>query len=141
MNFNIVSTLLAVSSAHDTIHIFKLDTRAADPSASRERALQASPPTSIDSREGVSGLDGGYEAYIEQKHQKSISWVISPSRVSTKPHSFKFESPTQDPSGDKDPGTFGRRVPSYKPHRDVGACTRLRFSASTHKWREMHCSP
>ncbi|TFK72835.1 WD40 repeat-like protein [Pluteus cervinus] len=79
MNFNMVSSLLAVSSAHDTIHIFKLDTRSSSSSSSDSisskdsRASESSPPESVDSREGVPGLDGGYEAYIEKQKQKSIS--------------------------------------------------------------------
>ncbi|KIM78177.1 hypothetical protein PILCRDRAFT_75801 [Piloderma croceum F 1598] len=47
MNFNVVSTLLAVSSAHDTVHIFKLGPQKA--------------------ASGVQGLDGGYEAFIDEK--------------------------------------------------------------------------
>ena len=67
INFNVVSSLLAVSSAHDTVHIFKLGPQKAAP-----RPTPASPPESVDSREDVrvQGLDGGYEAFIERK--KSI---------------------------------------------------------------------
>ncbi|KAF9064086.1 WD40-repeat-containing domain protein [Rhodocollybia butyracea] len=58
MNFNTVSTLLAVSSAHDTVHIFKL--------ARGKDATSPSPSSdSVDTAEG--GVDGGYEAFIEKK--------------------------------------------------------------------------
>lgn len=69
MNFNLVSSLLAVSSAHDTVHIFKLG-----PQKSGSKASQSSsPPESIDGRESVQGLDGGYEAFIEKKKESNIS--------------------------------------------------------------------
>ncbi|THH20306.1 hypothetical protein EW146_g1019 [Bondarzewia mesenterica] len=69
MNFNAVSTLLAVSSAHDTVHIFKLGSgqrgNGASSLGSRE---EVSPNGSIDSREGAAGsLDGGYDAFIDGK--------------------------------------------------------------------------
>ncbi|GLB39396.1 putative WD40 repeat-like protein [Lyophyllum shimeji] len=78
INFNLVSSLLAVSSAHDTVHIFKLGPQkagggGAEKSGERERAGQTSPPESIDSREGVQGLDGGYEAFIEKKKSGGVS--------------------------------------------------------------------
>ena len=82
VNFNLVSSLLAVSSAHDTVHIFKLggQQQRASTSAPSTGAgaitnskngtqVPGSPPESIDSREGVlgQGLDGGYEAFMEKK--------------------------------------------------------------------------
>lgn len=67
MSFNLMSTLLAVSSAHDTVHIFKL-AHSAKPSNQ-----PSSPSASIDSREGVQGLDGGYEAFIENKKSNGVS--------------------------------------------------------------------
>ncbi|KAH7908911.1 WD40 repeat-like protein [Hygrophoropsis aurantiaca] len=67
INFNVVSTLLAVSSAHDTVHIFKLG--AQKPSSANRGP--SSPPESIDSREGMQGLDGGYEAFIDDRKKGS----------------------------------------------------------------------
>jgi autophagy-related protein 18 len=76
MNFNLVSTLLAVSSVHDTVHIFKLgvskngggksdgDSSSANTSESTDGG--ASPPAS---------LEGGYESFIEKKKSTSISYV------------------------------------------------------------------
>ncbi|CCA68972.1 related to ATG18-Phosphatidylinositol 3,5-bisphosphate-binding protein [Serendipita indica DSM 11827] len=49
ITFNAMSTLLAVSSAHDTVHIFKLE-----------------------SREGQA-MDGGYEAYAESRKQGGLA--------------------------------------------------------------------
>jgi autophagy-related protein 18 len=69
MNFNLVSSLLAVSSAHDTVHIFKLGPQ----KSSSKTETPSSPPESIDSREGVQGLDGGYEAFIEKKKGNGVS--------------------------------------------------------------------
>lgn len=66
MNFNTVSTLLAVSSAHDTVHIFKLG-RGKEGSGSGNGKLSSPSPSSdsVDTVEG--GVDGGYEAFIEKK--------------------------------------------------------------------------
>ena len=81
INFNLVSTLLAVSSAHDTVHIFKLGPQksgsGASGSSGTAKASQtpSSPSASIDSREGTHGLDGGYEAYAEKKKGGSVSYV------------------------------------------------------------------
>lgn len=71
INFNLVSTLLAVSSAHDTVHIFKLgpqkSSNGSGSGSSKSPTTPSSPSNSIDSREGTHGLDGGYEAYAQQK--------------------------------------------------------------------------
>ncbi|KAG5635950.1 hypothetical protein H0H81_009575 [Sphagnurus paluster] len=69
ISFNLVSSLLAVSSAHDTVHIFKLGPQKSSSKASSESP--SSPPESIDSREGVQGLDGGYDAFIEKKKKSN----------------------------------------------------------------------
>lgn len=65
MNFNLVSTLLAVSSAHDTVHIFKLGNRDSIPVGSSQ-SNSTSPPESVDGTTSPS-LEGGYEAFIEKK--------------------------------------------------------------------------
>ncbi|KAF9030616.1 WD40 repeat-like protein [Panaeolus papilionaceus] len=57
MNFNLVSTLLAVSSAHDTVHIFKLGKR------DLGSVVDGSTPA----------LEGGYEAFVEKKKSSSVS--------------------------------------------------------------------
>ncbi|KAF8877835.1 WD40 repeat-like protein [Gymnopilus junonius] len=78
MNFNLMSTLLAVSSAHDTVHIFKLGnntttTRTASSSSSTQESIQgpSSPPESVDG--ATQGLDGGYDAFVEKKKTNSVS--------------------------------------------------------------------
>lgn len=79
INFNLVSTLLAVSSAHDTVHIFKLGPQKSGngSGANGSKSVQspASPSASIDSREGTHGLDGGYEAYADKKRSGGVSYV------------------------------------------------------------------
>jgi autophagy-related protein 18 len=83
MNFNVVGTLLAVSSAHDTVHVFKLASGgksgggggggSAGTSSSTSSKSQsgnggtASPSPSLESRDGTTGLEGGYEAFIDGK--------------------------------------------------------------------------
>ncbi|PPQ91069.1 hypothetical protein CVT25_014737 [Psilocybe cyanescens] len=77
MNFNLVSSLLAVSSAHDTVHIFKLGKpgavalSSAASTSSTQDSTASSPPESVDG--ATQGLDGGYEAFIEKKKGNSVS--------------------------------------------------------------------
>lgn len=81
MNFNVVGTLLAVSSAHDTVHIFKLTPggkggRSASTSSSNNGATSPSP--SIESRDGgVQGLEGGYEAFIDGKKKSGVASTLT----------------------------------------------------------------
>lgn len=79
MNFNAMSTLLAVSSAHDTVHIFKLGPQKSPGSSPNGKPPPPlSPSASIDSREGTQGMEGGYEAYIDGKKKSgSYSYVCS----------------------------------------------------------------
>lgn len=72
ITFNVVSTLLAVSSAHDTVHIFKLSPQkssSSSTSSTKSGQPPVSPSGSIDSREGAQGLDGGYEAFIDGRQK------------------------------------------------------------------------
>ena len=77
ISFNVVSSLLAVSSAHDTVHNFKLGSQKSSTSpgssSSKGGDQPSSPPVSLDSREGVQDLDRGYEAFIEKKKSSSVS--------------------------------------------------------------------
>ncbi|OCH84781.1 WD40 repeat-like protein [Obba rivulosa] len=70
INFNLVSTLLVVSSAHDTVHIFKLGHAQKQSPASQ---TPASPSESLDSWEGPPALEGGYDAFVREKKGTSIS--------------------------------------------------------------------
>lgn len=72
MNFNTMSTLLAVSSAHDTVHIFNLGQQKAGSPKSKSGSL-ASPTPSLDSRDGTQGMEGGYEAFIDGKKGGGVS--------------------------------------------------------------------
>lgn len=71
MSFNLVSTLLAVSSAHDTVHIFKLGQQ--QKSSASSLKTPSSPSGSVDSREGQ--LDGGYDAYVDEQKHRGVSYV------------------------------------------------------------------
>ncbi|KAJ3545832.1 hypothetical protein NM688_g5580 [Phlebia brevispora] len=73
INFNLVSTLLAVSSAHDTVHIFKLGPQKASGTGAKLVQSPSSPSGSVDSREGTHSLDGGYEAFVDKKKSGSVS--------------------------------------------------------------------
>ncbi|KAI0646686.1 WD40 repeat-like protein [Trametes meyenii] len=74
LNFNLVSTLLVVSSAHDTVHIFKLGQGRGSSVTSAQSP--SSPSGSIDSREGSQGLDGGYDAYVDKKKGNTVSSTL-----------------------------------------------------------------
>ena len=78
MNFNVMSTLLAVSSAHDTVHIFSLGSQHSKGGSSNGKngPPPLSPSPSIDSRDGSSGMEGGYEAFIDGKKSGSVSYVV-----------------------------------------------------------------
>lgn len=71
ITFNAMSTLLAVSSAHDTVHIFKLGQRGAGASK-RPATDTVSSNGSVESREGQA-MDGGYEAYAESRKQGGLA--------------------------------------------------------------------
>ena len=74
INFNVMSSLLAVSSAHDTVHIFKLGPQKVSSSAnSKSSQSPSSPSGSVDSREGTHSLDGGYEAFVDKKKNSGVS--------------------------------------------------------------------
>jgi len=75
ISFNAVSTLLAVSSATDTVHIFRLNGQKGGDNNGARRA--PSSPASVDSQDSrnVGGLEGGYEAYIDGKKSSSVSYV------------------------------------------------------------------
>lgn len=79
INFNLVSTLLAVSSAHETVHIFKLEKSGGSKGeGSAKGGLKvapspSSPSGSVDSREGAQGLEGGYDAFVSEKKSSSVS--------------------------------------------------------------------
>ena len=78
MNFNLVSTLLAVSSMHDTVHIFKLGTSKSSGESSNGSTSSANTSESTDG--GASppaSLEGGYDSFIEKKKSNSISYVSS----------------------------------------------------------------
>lgn len=80
MNFNLVSTLLAVSSVHDTVHIFKLGQQGASKNNSESNGSLANPPESADGTSSPASIEGGYDSFIEKKKGRSISCV-----------SFRFE--------------------------------------------------
>ena len=82
MNFNLVSTLLAVSSVHDTVHIFKLggaSSKSGGEKSSNGNSSSGNTPESTDGGGGASppaSLEGGYESFIEKKKSNSISYVF-----------------------------------------------------------------
>lgn len=75
VSFNTVSSLLAVSSATDTVHIFRLVGPKGD---SKRGAPPGSPAGSVDSQDGrgQGGLEGGYEAFIDGKKKNgNVAYV------------------------------------------------------------------
>lgn len=72
ITFNVMSTLLAVSSAHDTVHIFQLGQRGKK--ASPGAIDSTSPTASVDSGDGP-GIEGGYEAFMESKKKGGVGYA------------------------------------------------------------------
>jgi len=68
MNFNIMSTLLAVSFAHHIVQIFKLEPQCSPNTEKMAPSLK--PSESIEIRNGIQGLDSGYYACISEKKSK-----------------------------------------------------------------------
>lgn len=72
MSFNAVSSLLAVSSAHDTVHVFKLGatgSAGAGSGGGGGGGVQSPAPSEDGS------VDGGYEAFIDKKRGSSMGYV------------------------------------------------------------------
>jgi autophagy-related protein 18 len=76
MAFNAVSSLLAVSSAHDTVHIFKLG-QAGPRSSSSSTGSPSSPSGSIESRDDAGAMAGGYEGFVEDKKKGGLGMTSS----------------------------------------------------------------
>ncbi|KAF8920159.1 WD40 repeat-like protein [Mucidula mucida] len=66
INFNAVSTLMAVSSAHETVHIFRLG-------AGQRKDGGSTSNGETDSLESREGMDGGYEEFILKKKNGGMS--------------------------------------------------------------------
>ncbi|KAF8429443.1 WD40 repeat-like protein [Boletus edulis BED1] len=78
MSFNAVGSLLAVSSAHDTVHIFKLGPRQ-NPgnSTGNKKDRPSSPMESVDSRDPEDGRTGDYDSFVdERKKSNTMSSVL-----------------------------------------------------------------
>ncbi|THH10620.1 hypothetical protein EW145_g1196 [Phellinidium pouzarii] len=109
MNFNVMSTLLAVSSAHDTVHIFRLGTQKPSGSSPNGKAPPLSPSPSIDSHDGTQGMEGGYEAYIDGKKKSGgVSQVL-------RRRSMKLTKNITSSVGGYLPNTL---TEMWEPHRD-----------------------
>ncbi|KAI3605887.1 protein-vacuolar targeting protein [Moniliophthora roreri] len=77
MNFNSVGSLLAVSSAHDTVHIFKLGGSNGKGGISNGKEGAVSPlSASVNSVDGPAEAAGGYEAFIEKKKGGGVSSTL-----------------------------------------------------------------
>jgi len=78
MSFNTMGSLLAVSSAHDTVHIFKLGPRQGPGSnTGTKKDRPSSPMESVDSRDPEDGRTGDYDSFVdERKKNNSVSSVI-----------------------------------------------------------------
>ena len=75
MNFNVVGSLLAVSSAHDTVHVFKLG----GATGGEGGGGADGPGSPSDSQDGASADSvGGYEAFVAKQAAPSVSYVVSP---------------------------------------------------------------
>ncbi|KAL0569375.1 autophagy protein [Marasmius crinis-equi] len=76
MNFNSVGSLLAVSSAHDTVHIFKLGAKGAAGGGAGGNGAVSPSSASVNSVDGPAEAEGGYEAFIEKKKGGGVSSTL-----------------------------------------------------------------
>ncbi|KAK7038843.1 autophagy protein [Paramarasmius palmivorus] len=76
MNFNSVGSLLAVSSAHDTVHIFKLGGANGKGGTNGKEGATSPSSASVNSVEGPVEAAGGYEAFIEKKKSGGVSSTL-----------------------------------------------------------------
>jgi hypothetical protein len=70
---------LAVSSATDTVHIFKLKGGNGEGEKKRGNSGPSSPGGSVDSQDtgkGGAGMEGGYEAYMDGKKKNGMGCVL-----------------------------------------------------------------
>ncbi|KDQ18780.1 hypothetical protein BOTBODRAFT_28280 [Botryobasidium botryosum FD-172 SS1] len=67
ITFNAMSTLLAVSSATETVHIFKLSGQRGGDATRRSGGGSGASLSSVTSLDGQDGMEGGYEAFIDGK--------------------------------------------------------------------------
>ncbi|KAI4525050.1 WD40 repeat-like protein [Schizophyllum commune Loenen D] len=78
MNFNVVGSLLVAASGHGTVHVFRVGGQQGQGSGSANAGRAASsPPASIDSREGVPAMDGGYDASSLRRKSLQMTKSIS----------------------------------------------------------------
>jgi autophagy-related protein 18 len=126
--FNAVSTLLAVSSAHDTVHIFKLGRQ-----ESVKETKASSPVGSLESREGAGPMEGGYEAYIDQKKKSGgVSCVTLPITNLHFSHLYQVVPRSQVDWRCQGADFCCRWLSALRRYGDVGAKPRLRVFAAAH---------
>ncbi|KAL1742468.1 WD40-repeat-containing domain protein [Schizophyllum fasciatum] len=77
MNFNVVGSLLVAASGHGTVHVFRVGGQAPGQGAGGVGRAASSPPASIDSREGVPAMDGGYDASSLRRKSLQMTKSIS----------------------------------------------------------------
>ncbi|KAI5888390.1 WD40 repeat-like protein [Schizophyllum commune H4-8] len=78
MNFNVVGSLLVAASGHGTVHVFRVGGQQGQGQGSSSAGRAASsPPASIDSREGVPAMDGGYDASSLRRKSLQMTKSIS----------------------------------------------------------------
>ncbi|KAI5825721.1 WD40 repeat-like protein [Schizophyllum commune Tattone D] len=80
MNFNVVGSLLVAASGHGTVHVFRVGGQQGQGSGSGGSSAgraASSPPASIDSREGVPAMDGGYDASSLRRKSLQMTKSIS----------------------------------------------------------------
>jgi WD40 repeat protein len=125
MTFNAVSTLLAVASDTETIHIFKLPSKDRDLPASN--VVRRSVHRSLSS-EDDSASNSGYEALIDQKRNATGVGCASHVRQRGRWHGLKQEQHTEEvPHARPDVRWLNGRLLAEYAHRDVGAAAGFRI--------------
>ncbi len=119
INFNAVSSLLAVSSDTETVHIFKLASSSGGSKAS-VMVSDAASDTSSPPGSANGGRVGGYEAMMARPKQGGDRRQFAAPKHGAR----------QGHHGQR------RRLPAQQPDRDVGAGARLCLSQTAYAGRE-----
>ena len=140
ISFNAVSTLLAASSAHDTVHIFKLGVQE---KGGRKHGSGAgaggnggspSPAGSLDSREGPSGMEGGYDAFVDGKKKNGyVTGGIGLGGALTRARQVDIARAFA--ALDTQPDIVGGRLSPQHTDRALGALARLCVPQAPHERR------
>jgi autophagy-related protein 18 len=145
--FNAVSSLLCVSSASDTVHIFKMP-KPGSTNGPRRAGLSRNPSdyadddnaastASLARHSGREGSAGGYEAFIDSK--RSPMGCVTPVLQTDFPSTHAQDTAEEVAHPRSVRRRQRRRLPPRRRDSDVGAATGLCLPQAAGAGREEHC--